>query len=369
MNNKTTSIYLFRGKGKTLTSTLKSKWGSPLSLIICAILCVSCGSDNPATSTVTPEEKPNTENHTLWDNLWESTPLTHDNSLRAVTYETIQNLADNCSALTFSDYLNATTAVKNSLQKSHPILDGYDYAFDKVLSGVKNDIPETGEVLIWHLYNMGYVFKTTKGAFAIDIFHRRAEELAPYIDFYGITHKHEDHKSEALASKMSSLGKPVITNFIIGGCDIKYISEKQADYTVGAFNIHTFITNHNNSSTNVPVTVFKIKCGDGADDAIIIHSGDSNFRPEQFSTVKDTKVDIYIPRYAQTDGDENQIIGKVFNPKYVLLSHILELSHKDVSSSRWPLNYGLSRAASLDCTNTYMPFWGDKMTFKNGYLK
>lgn len=367
--NIITPIHKFRYDGKTLTSTFLSKWGSALFIIPCITLCISCGNDEPATSTVTPEEKPNIENHILWDNLWKSTPLTHDNSIRSSAYKTIQVQADNCSALTFTEYMNATAAVKNSLQKSHLILDGYDYAFDKVINGIKNDIPTEGEVLIWHIYNMGYVFKTTKGAFALDIFHKRAEELAPYIDFYGITHKHLDHKSEALALKMAILGKPVISNFSIGGSDISYISDKEADYKVGSFEIHTFITNHNNSSSNVPVTVFKVDCGKDANNTVIIHSGDSNFRPEQFSTVKNTHVDIYIPRYSQTTGGENQIIGNVFNPKYVLISHILELSHEDVNSSRWPLTYGLSRASTINCAHTYMPFWGDKMSYKNGILK
>lgn len=355
------------GTAPALASLLKQ--GPVLILIAVSLMLCACVGDGGEEDEINPEDPRISDNHKVWDNLWASSPLTHDNTLRSSDYATIQGQADKCSSLIFNDYLAASGALKSSLEKSYPILDGYDYSFERVLNGLKNDMPAKGEVLIWHLYNMGYVFKTTEGAFAIDIYHRRAGELAPYIDFYGITHKHTDHKSESLASKMTSLGKPVISNFSIGGCNAMYVSENTTDYTVGPFKVHTFITNHNNSSSNVNVTVFKIDCGSGADNAVIVHSGDSNFRPEQFSTVKEAHVDVYIPRYAQTECGENEIIGKVFSPTYVLLSHILELSHTDVSSSRWPMTYGLNRAAKLDCGNSFMPFWGDKMILKNGTLK
>lgn len=66
---------------------------------------------------------------------------------------------------------------------------------------------------------------------------------------------------------------------------------------------------------------------------------------------------------------ENNVIGKVFTPKYVLLSHILELSHTDPDSSRLTLKQGLTRASLLDCDNSYMPFWGEKLIWKDGALK
>lgn len=302
----------------------------------------------------------------LWEAVWKSSPILNE---RTKHYSEIQTLADGCSNIIFKKYMTADATLARSLEKSYPILRGYDLAFQRVLDGIKNDAVSDGEVAVWHLYNMGYVVKTSNGTFAIDIYHRRAEELAPYIDFYAITHNHTDHKSEALAQRMTSQGKPVLSNFTIDGCSQNFVSEMTKDYKIGNFKIHTFITNHNNSSTNVPITVFKIDLGTRADNCILIHSGDSNFRPEQFSTVQGDKVDIYIPRYAQTEVGENAVIGKVFNPDYTLLSHILELYHESVEHSRWPLDYGLRRAAKLDCANSYMPFWGDKMIWKNGKLK
>lgn len=305
----------------------------------------------------------------LWESVWKTSPSDLDLDGRKSLFAEIQTLADGCSNTIFKKYMAADPTLARSLEKSYPILRGYDLAFQRVLDGVVNDKVADGEVAVWHLYNMGYVIKTSSGTFAIDIYHRRAEELAPYIDFYAITHKHTDHKSEELAQKMTALGKPVLANFAIDGCSQNYISDEVQDYEIGDFKIHTFITNHNNSSTNVPITVFKIDLGAKAGHCILMHSGDSNFRPEQFSTVQGDKVDIYIPRYAQTEVGENAVIGKVITPSYTLLSHILELYHESVANSRWPLEYGLQRAARLDCQNSYMPFWGDKMVWKNNELK
>ena len=168
---------------------------------------------------------------------------------------------------------------------------------------------------------------------------------------------------------MAELGKPVLANFDIEGCASEYISAEDRDYVIGPFSVHSFITDHNNGATNVPVTVYKVDCGAAGGNCVIMHSGDSNFGADQFASVKDADIDIYIPRYAPNALTENNVIGAVFNPDYVLLSHILELTHKDVASSRWSLALGLERASKLNCDNTFMPFWGERMVWSNQSLR
>lgn len=101
---------------------------------------------------------------------------------------------------------------------------------------------------------------------------------------------------------------------------------------------------------------------------MLLHSGDSNFLADEFNGKVSAGIDVYIPRYAPNALTENNVIGAVFNPDYVLLSHILELSHADVESSRWTLEQGLERASKLDCEHSYMPFWGEKMVWKDNKL-
>lgn len=96
------------------------------------------------------------------------------------------------------------------------------------------------------------------------------------------------------------------------------------------------------------------------------HVGDSNYNAEQYTITKN--IDVFIPRYAVNALTENNVIGKITEPKYVLLSHILELTHVDTEASRRSVEMGLERASRIDCENTYMPMWGEKMTWKDGKL-
>ena len=249
--------------------------------------------------------------------LWETSPLDKDLTTRRELFATIQSYTDACASSTFSSFLDADDRLAASLVRSEPILTCYDAAFDRVLNGLREEKPAVGEVYIWMLYNMGYVIQTPSGCFGVDIYHRRAAELAPYLDFYASTHVHQDHKWQGLIDAMLEAGKPVVTNYLERP-GYAYTSTTTADYTIGSFALHTFITNHNNGSTNVPVTVFQIDCGEDTGHFVLLHSGDSNFRPEQFDVTQ--PVDVYILRYAPNELTENNVIGALFTPKYALLS-------------------------------------------------
>lgn len=324
---------------------------------------VSC---NEKESEPTPEPpQPNAAVETM-EALWETSPLDADLTTRRELFATIQDYADACASSTFSSFLDADDRLAASLVKSEKILTCYDAAFDRVLNGLREETPAAGEVHIWMLYNMGYVVRTPSGCFGVDIYHRRAAELAPYLDFYASTHVHQDHKWQGLIDAMLDAGKPVVSNYLEKP-GYEYTSETAADYTIGNFTLHTFITNHNDGSTNVPVTVFQIDCGADTGHFVLLHSGDSNFRPEQFDVTEE--IDVYILRYAPNELTENNVVGKLFTPKYALLSHILELSHADSSTSRWTLEQGLSRASKLDCEHSHMPFWGERLIWKNNKLE
>ena len=70
-----------------------------------------------------------------------------------------------------------------------PALQRYEDAFDKVLAEVERT-KVSGRPAVWFVYNMGFIVKTAKSLFAIDLHHRRAELLAPKLDFALITHNH-----------------------------------------------------------------------------------------------------------------------------------------------------------------------------------
>ena len=332
-----------------------------LSIILAA--AVSCGKDNTVPDTGKNENRGSVP--AVMETLWKTSAMDDNVTERLEAFDEIQKYADACSDLTFMSYLEADDRLASSLETGTEILACYDAVFSRVLEGIRNGTPAEGEVHIWMLYNMGYVIKTPSGCFGIDIYHRRGAELAPYLDFYASTHVHQDHRCDALIDAMIEAGKPVLTNWL-DRAGYAYTSTEAKDWEIGNFSIHTFITRHNNGDSNVPVTVFQTDCGKDSGNFVLLHSGDSNFTAEEYDVNAD--IDVYIPRYAPNALTENNVIGKVFSPGYVLLSHILELSHADPSTSRWTLEQGLERASKLDCGNTFMPFWGERLVWKEGKM-
>ena len=300
--------------------------------------------------------------------MWSTSPLTLD-AKRTGALAKIQGYADNCLSDYFSTFLSGYDQTSENMEKADPILIYYRSAFDRVLEDIKNSSVEEGTVELWQLYNMGYVIKTSSGCFAIDISHRWAKELAPYIDFLCVTHNHADHYNKELIQAMFDLGKPVLSNYLQDE-SYEYTSKTPTDYTIGNFAIHTSITDHNNSGLSNFVTVFYIDCGEDTGNFTLIHTGDSNFKPEQFTNIA-SHVNVLIPRYAPNALTENNIIGTGLGqtlPDYVLLSHILELAHADTDSSRWSVEMALERASKINCEQTYVPMWGEKLVWKNGKL-
>ena len=93
--------------------------------------------------------------------------------------------------------------VKAALDK-FPVMRWYERSFDRVLEEFKRTKPDGDKPAIWYLYNMGVIVKTKTCAFGIDICHRRAPELAPFLDFVLVTHNHGDHFNTGLLKKMTA---------------------------------------------------------------------------------------------------------------------------------------------------------------------
>ena len=342
------------------------------------VLCLfSCGSNSDDRGMLPPSQdevdglsKQQQEAETLMKQLWMYTPLQRLplQPERITALDKLQELADRCSATYFSDYLSCIDTKAESIEKYDILLSCYRLAIDKVIQEIKEDKVENGTAHIWMLYNMGYIVKTPSGCFGIDLMHRWAKKLAPFLDFLCITHNHQDHYDNALITAMLESGKPVLSNYIKKGKE--YTSTVPANYTIKNFTIRTSITDHNNSGLSNFVTVFSIDCGADSNHFTLMHTGDSNYKPAQFTNILGT-VDLLIPRYAPNALTENNIIGNQegqTQPAYVLLSHILELTHASEEESRWSISSALERASKINCNQTYVPMWGEKMIWNNNKL-
>jgi hypothetical protein len=337
-------------------------WLSSILLVVIPFILISCDGQDPDPDPISKEN----EAKKVMTQLWSTSCLNFEIK-REDAFNKIQSYADKCSADYFKTYLKSTDVQCENLEKFDPTLFAYRAAFDKVLEEVKITQVKQGTAVIWMLYNMGYVIKTPSTCFGVDINHRWAVKLAPYLDFLCITHSHSDHYDTPLINEMFNLNKPVLSNYLRKGQNYLYTTINSTSFKIGNVSIFTNMNDHNSTLKNF-VTTYQFNCGEDGGNLVIMHIGDSNFTPSQYN-IKEP-VDIFIPRYAPNALAENNVIGsgKKINPKYVLLSHILELAHEGVEESRWSIQLGLERASKIDCTNTFLPFWGEKLVWENGQL-
>jgi hypothetical protein len=334
----------------------------------CSTVFGGCGNKNEDI----PLPKPPVESEAAqtMQQLWETSPLAM-NTARQRAFIKLQQYADDCLSTYFKNYLSSLDNACENMEKNEPALTCYRMAFDRVLDGIKTEQVEDGTVKIWMLYNMGYVVKTPSGCFGIDIYHRWAKKLVPYLDFLCITHNHQDHYSKDLMDAMFDANKPVLSNYYKKETGYSYTSTTNKNYAIGKFSIRTAITDHNNTNEGKNfVMVFRIDCGDDTGNFTLLHVGDSDYKTTQYTNVQGA-VNLLIPRYAPNALTENNILGTgagQVSPDYVLLSHILELSHEDVEGSRWSIDLALERASKINCEKTYVPMWGEKLVWKDGSL-
>jgi len=282
-----------------------------------------------------------------------TSPLLLDNQ-RLYFLNKFQSFSDSIENTTFIEYLASTDEKPIIMEKRIPILYCYREAFDKVLDEVKKS-------------KVKKVVKTPSGCFGIDIDHRLAEQLEPYLDFLCITHNHGDHYNARLMEAMTDHGKPVLSNFYKKSGE--YLSTAPASYKIENFTIRTDLSDHL-ADPKFPdfVTLFRIDCGEDAGNFSLLHCGDSGFNPDHFKNVQGA-VNMAIIRWGAPR--ENNIMGTgkgQVKPDYAVLSHLIELRHKPYPHGQASITKTLEHLPGVKCENTILPFWGEKLRWENGRL-
>lgn len=300
-------------------------------------------------------------------NFRKTSPLVLDDK-RLPLLKQFEVYSDNLPNTTFREYLTSADSTASRLEHTTPILYCYRESFEKILDEVKSTKVKKGTTLVWMVYNMGFVVKTPTGCFGIDIDHRYAEKLEPYLDFLCITHNHGDHYNTGLMEAMLNHGKPVISNFYEKGG--QYFSKTATSYKIGNFTISTDISDHLRSPDLQDfVTMFRIDCGEDSGNFTMLHCGDSGFLPERFLNVQGP-VNLLILRWGAPR--ENEILGTgegQVQPDYAVLSHLIELRHKPYPHGQASITKTLEHLPGVECENTIIPFWGEKLIWKKSKLK
>ena len=291
----------------------------------------------------------------LADVMWNQTSYKEITAERRAAMNEMQKYADSFTHTLFNEYLGTTAGTeKEQALEDWGLMQFYNMALEKLLQEIPATKVKKGQVVMWQLYNMGYVVKTDKQCFGIDLYHKHAEKLAPMIDFMLITHNHGDHYSKALVEKLERDGKAVYSNFRDNGHKVK----TGDDFTVGNISIKVTTVDHNATLKNF-VNTYEVNCYDAkGKDYVIFFTGDAH-NYEQLNPTG--KVNLFVPHLA-VGLNMAKAVEKIA-PTEVLMSHILELGHS-ITKWRWSYEYGIAECEKLERRGVYLPVWGEMIRLK-----
>ncbi|MBR4994633.1 MAG: MBL fold metallo-hydrolase [Alistipes sp.] len=291
----------------------------------------------------------------LADVMWNKSSCRNFTEERRAAMNEMQKYVDTFTHTLFNEYLNTTAGTdKERAIEQWGLMQFYNMALDKLLEEIPATKVKKGQVVMWQLYNMGYVVKTHKQCFGIDLYHKHAEKLAPMIDFMLITHNHGDHYAKALVETLERDGKAVYSNFRDNGHKVQTGDEMQ----IGNISIKVTTVDHNTKLTNF-VNTYEVNCYEKqGKDFVILFTGDAHNYTQLTAS---GKVDLFVPHLA-VGLNMLKAVEKIA-PTEVLMSHILELGHS-ITLWRWSYEYGLNECEKLNREGVYLPVWGEKIAFK-----
>ena len=222
------------------------------------------------------------------------------------------------------------------------------------------------EPAVWCVYNMGFVVKTAKSLFSIDLVHRRAAELAPMLDFALVTHNHGDHWRQDFYNAMNGAGKTVVSNFLdnYGAADWRKggpdwakrggYARGERELRIGDVEIRTSLTDHNGYLVDF-TTAFEIKAGG----FVLYHTGDSGWGTEPKLSTKWGRPDLWL-FFPGCGVDVAKAVARV-KPRRIAFGHLWELGHSVGRLTADMVRTARGRAAAAGCADVTVPLWGERV--------
>lgn len=314
------------------------------------LVLLACSSVGPSS----PEKEIESMVNTLWETSCRE--VTRD---RLWAMNVLQSHMDSLSNDSFEAYVSETDpSVRRQMEKG-TVLWYCQAALEKLVREIPGTKVEEGSVVMWLLYNMGYVVKTPSHCFAIDIKHPEAERLVPFLDFLMITHDHDDHYTDALNKAMIAAGKPVYSNFDSPDYPLTNIREIR-EVDLGDIRSTTEMTDHSKKYPEGFVATYLVDCGADTGHTSIYFVGDSCSAGQLNPS---GPVDIFVPHLQV--GLKIDVAAAKIQPECVLVSHLLELGHR-VDRYRWTYWLGLDVAHQIHRPGCFVPVWGEKFVYARG---
>ena len=233
------------------------------------------------------------------------------------------------------------------MENEHPVLYYFRYAADRSAQEIRNT-PVTEGVVIWKLYNMGYVVKTRDACFAIDLVQPGAGDLSDVLDFAIVSHTHGDHYDTTFLNAMIAAGKKVYSPFYAAGTVIDTETEFRQNELKVRFTM--------NDQSGVPVIVTEVNCGPSAQEYTIYHIADSRVLEALNPT---RKPDLLILHIANGINIFETI--KRTQPSVTVFDHVMELGHA-VGKYRWSYDYTYDQIRDFPKDSGYVLTWGERIT-------
>lgn len=252
---------------------------------------------------------------------------------------------------------------KDGDTRSFKALEECERAFDKVVREVSRTVVTGDKPAIWSVYNMGYLVKTRKALFSIDLRHRRDCELVPMLDFALITHNHGDHWRRDFYRKMNEAGKLVMSNFLtdnaqfnkMKGASVKGVGT----YRVKDVEIRTSLIDHFNQPWGIDFTMaYEMKIGDFR----LYHTGDSGLGTVPKLNTVWGRPDLWL--FFPGCGINTPEAVKKVCAKRIVFGHLWELEHLQAHRGRFDealIRARLADAKAAGCKDVSVAFWGDRI--------
>jgi L-ascorbate metabolism protein UlaG (beta-lactamase superfamily) len=237
--------------------------------------------------------------------------------------------------------------------RGYAALENLEKGFEKVMAEVKGTT--VGAVpAVWSVYNMGYVVKTQSTLFAIDLVHRRGDELAQMVDFTLVTHNHRDHWRSSFVSAVAARGKPVFSNFL----SYDGYTRAKKIFRINEVEVRTSLIDHNRRLIDF-TTPFEIRVGGSW---TLYHTGDSGEGTEPKLETVWGPPDLWL-FFPGCGINTPQAVAKV-RAKRIVFGHLWELAHEQNHRGRLDerlIRPRLAEAKAAGCRDVSLAYWGDRI--------
>lgn len=258
---------------------------------------------------------------------------------------------------------------REQLEQSYPAFYYLGQATEHAMDDIRRTRVEAG-IAVWHVYNMGYVFKTADACFGIDVLGPGVERLADDLDFLLVSHRHGDHWHGVLEERMIRLGKPVLsrTEGMPGSTVVASGGERRFGSVRVRIDLGDHVcagSRHEIARCRDSVLMFHVDCEDELGQYTVYHAGDGG---NVAKMCPDKRVDVLIIH----NSVPGQKAVRQLRPRMIFASHVMELGHspKLPNFGRVPFEFAYRWSLrGLDEDQSAVLTWGERWLYPGTVIK